>query len=207
MKKITLCSGSKCCPEAIIDNETIVIRDDDGGETVLVLRIIVLEVDDPPVIAPVPDIEVQSGERKTMDLQVIDEEGRPLVYGSNISLVYFEKEGTMIINGSSDFLGINSVRIFVSDGLNTVYTTFNVTVTGEDDDGSSSRDDRLQYILGGAGLALAFFALLFLGFVLLRRSEVDDEVMSEFEDADDLYAQDMETLESEYGMETDLEEE
>jgi hypothetical protein len=35
MKKITLCSGSKCCPEAIIDNETIVIRDDDGGEVKL----------------------------------------------------------------------------------------------------------------------------------------------------------------------------
>ena len=35
MKKITLCSGSKCCPEEIIDNETIVIRDDDGGEVKL----------------------------------------------------------------------------------------------------------------------------------------------------------------------------
>lgn len=35
MKKITLCSGSKCCPEAIIDNETIVICDDDGGKVTL----------------------------------------------------------------------------------------------------------------------------------------------------------------------------
>ncbi len=35
MKKITLCSGSKCCPEVVIDNETIVIRDDNGGEVTL----------------------------------------------------------------------------------------------------------------------------------------------------------------------------
>ena len=35
MKKITLCSGSKCCPEAVIDNDNIVIRDDNGGEVTL----------------------------------------------------------------------------------------------------------------------------------------------------------------------------
>jgi hypothetical protein len=35
MKKVTLCSGSKCCPEAIIDKENVTIRDDDGNEVKL----------------------------------------------------------------------------------------------------------------------------------------------------------------------------
>ncbi|MFA4947378.1 MAG: hypothetical protein WC674_02580 [Candidatus Krumholzibacteriia bacterium] len=31
MKKVVLCSGSKCCPEALIDGDLITIKDDDGG--------------------------------------------------------------------------------------------------------------------------------------------------------------------------------
>jgi hypothetical protein len=31
MKKVVLCSGSKCCPEALIDGDKITIKDDDGG--------------------------------------------------------------------------------------------------------------------------------------------------------------------------------
>jgi hypothetical protein len=35
MKKVVLCSGSKCCPEALIDGDAITIRDDDGGQVTL----------------------------------------------------------------------------------------------------------------------------------------------------------------------------
>ena len=35
MKKVVLCSGSKCCPEALIDGNVITIRDDDGGRVTL----------------------------------------------------------------------------------------------------------------------------------------------------------------------------
>ncbi len=35
MKKVVLCSGSKCCPEALIDGDKVVIRDDDGGTVTL----------------------------------------------------------------------------------------------------------------------------------------------------------------------------
>ncbi len=31
MKKVVLCSGSKCCPEATIDGDLVKITDDDGG--------------------------------------------------------------------------------------------------------------------------------------------------------------------------------
>jgi hypothetical protein len=35
VKKVVLCSGSKCCPEALINGDTITIKDDDGGTVVL----------------------------------------------------------------------------------------------------------------------------------------------------------------------------
>lgn len=35
MKKFKLCSEGKCCPEAIVDKDTVVITDDDGGKVKL----------------------------------------------------------------------------------------------------------------------------------------------------------------------------
>lgn len=35
MKKVTLCSGSKCCPEALIDGNKVTIKDDDGNMVTL----------------------------------------------------------------------------------------------------------------------------------------------------------------------------
>lgn len=35
MKKIVLCSSSKCCPEALIDGDIVRITDDDGGKVTL----------------------------------------------------------------------------------------------------------------------------------------------------------------------------
>jgi hypothetical protein len=35
MKRVTLCSGSKCCPEALIDKDDVTIRDDEGNEVKL----------------------------------------------------------------------------------------------------------------------------------------------------------------------------
>jgi len=35
MKKFTLCSEGKCCPEVVVDNETVHITDDDGGRVKL----------------------------------------------------------------------------------------------------------------------------------------------------------------------------
>ncbi len=38
MKKVTLCSGGKCCPEAFIEEGNITIRDDDGNEVKLTME-------------------------------------------------------------------------------------------------------------------------------------------------------------------------
>jgi hypothetical protein len=35
MKKVVLCSGSKCCPEAIINGNVITVTDDNGGTVTL----------------------------------------------------------------------------------------------------------------------------------------------------------------------------
>jgi hypothetical protein len=182
----------------------ITLLDNEGGESVLLLRITVIEVNDPPTVLPVSDIEVMVGEKKSFKLNAYDEEGRTLEFGSNVSLVWIDEDANVHINASSEYIGINPVKVYVSDGLNTVYLTFNITVRPEGDGSNSTgKDDRLQYILGGAGMALAIIAILFLGFIFLRRSEVDDEVMLELEDADKLYDRDMGALEEEYGSETE----
>lgn len=35
MKKFNLCSEGKCCPEVVVDNDTVVVTDDDGGQVKL----------------------------------------------------------------------------------------------------------------------------------------------------------------------------
>ena len=35
MKKFWLCSEGKCCPEVVVDKDTVVITDDDGGKVKL----------------------------------------------------------------------------------------------------------------------------------------------------------------------------
>jgi RAB protein geranylgeranyltransferase component A len=35
MKKVVLCSGSKCCPEALINGNMITITDDEGNKVTL----------------------------------------------------------------------------------------------------------------------------------------------------------------------------
>lgn len=45
MKKIVLCSGSKCCPEALIDGDVITITDDDGGKVTLTREQLAILVD------------------------------------------------------------------------------------------------------------------------------------------------------------------
>lgn len=35
MKKVVLCSGSKCCPEALINGNMITITDDEGAKVTL----------------------------------------------------------------------------------------------------------------------------------------------------------------------------
>ena len=70
-----------------------------------------------------------------------------------------------------------------------------VTIEGEKDDrGGSGREIDVQAVFGGLGIAIAAMALLFLLFVFLRRTPLDERVMMELEEAQDLYEEDMASI-------------
>ncbi len=189
-------------------DHTVKVKDTDGGSTTLVLRITVIEVNDPPTIGQLSDTDILVGEQKNFQLEVFDEEGEILTFGSSRLFVWIDEDGMLFINGSSEHQGTNNVKVFVSDGLNTMYMTFNVTVKGETGgSGLSDKGDLLKYSLGGAGIALAIILLLFLGFLYLKRTGADEQVRSELEEADDLYDEDMDAMDDEYEDDDDLEEE
>ncbi|MGA1819396.1 MAG: C25 family cysteine peptidase [Thermoplasmatota archaeon] len=181
------------------DNEfQVIIRDDAGAESVLLLRIDVVGVNDPPSAQPVQDVTLDEGATARVVLNVTDEEGDPLSFGSNTPIIWFDTDGSVQINGSSEHIGVNDVRIAISDGVNTIYVKFNVTIVGGGGkDGNGSSLD-VQTVMGGIGIAVAVIALLFLGLMLIRKSPVDEQVMMELEGADELYEEDIASLVEEY---------
>jgi len=184
----------------------ISIKDDEGAESILLLRINVVGVNDPPMVQGIQDMTIEVGMSKVIQLNVTDEEGDPLTFGANSPIIWFGSDGSINVNGSSDHVGTNNVRIAVSDGVNTVYVLFNVTIVGEGGgkDGEGKSYD-VQTIMGGIGIAIAVIALLFLGLMLLRKTPVNEEVVMELEGADELYEEDIESILDEY--DADLEDE
>ncbi|MGA1848301.1 MAG: hypothetical protein ACMUHB_03075, partial [Thermoplasmatota archaeon] len=174
------------------------IRDSGGGMTPVILRATVIEVNDPPVAGPISDAIAVAGVPSRFLLDVEDEEGAALDYGSSSSIVTVDANGWVHINASSSYIGDHQIRISISDGLNTIYVGFNLTVTegagGDDDDDSGL----FQYILGGLGVGLAIVAILFLGLLFLRRNDTEEWVQEELEQADEMYEEDMESAEGEY---------
>ncbi|MGA1866309.1 MAG: hypothetical protein ACMUFK_02445, partial [Thermoplasmatota archaeon] len=174
---------------------TLFIRDTEGAESALLLRIVVIGIDDPPHFLDVPDVTLLVGETWSFQLNVSDEEGGTLSFGSNSSFVWVEEDGVLHVNGSQEFLGLNHVRVSISDGVNTVYILFNVSIIGEGPDGNGSDSNiDIQSILGGIGIAIALISLLFLLFFFLRRSAADRQVVMELEEADAAYDSDLASL-------------
>ncbi|MBN1389107.1 MAG: hypothetical protein JXA22_00535 [Candidatus Thermoplasmatota archaeon] len=175
-----------------INDLELIIRDAEGERSFLTLRITVIGVNDPPEVQEVPDVTLNVGEIRVIRINVTDEEGDPLAFGSNSSIVWVGEDGFLHINGSSEDTGLNHVRVSISDGVNTVYLVFKVNIIGdiEDENGSDSKVD-LQMILGGIGIAIALIALLFLLFVFLRRTPADPQVVMELEGSEALYDEDI----------------
>jgi hypothetical protein len=174
------------------------IHDSGGGMTPVILRVTVIEVNDPPLAGPISDFTAEAGVPSKFMLEVDDEEGAIMEYGSSSSLVIVDPDGWVHVNATSSYIGVHQIRISVSDGLNTIYIDFNLTVVegeGDDDDGD---EGLIQYILGGLGIGLAIVALLFLGLLFLRRNGTEEWVQEELEQADELYEDDMRSAEDGY---------
>ncbi|MBN1539608.1 MAG: hypothetical protein JW939_05640 [Candidatus Thermoplasmatota archaeon] len=177
---------------------TLYIRDIEGARSSLLLRIVVIGIDDPPQYRDVPDVTLLAGDTWSFQLNVSDEEGAALAFSSNSSFVWVGEDGVLHVNGSQEFPGLNHIRVSISDGVNTIYILFNVSIIGEVPDGDEPESDiDIQAILGGTGIAIALISLLFLLFIFLRRSPADRQVVMELEGADAAYDGDMASLDGE----------
>ncbi len=169
------------------EDHMITADDGHGGLTELVLRILVVEMNDPPVVASIGDISLKAGESRSLDLSIEDEEGGPFIITSNNPMVTQKGERGIYVNGSEDRVGRNPVRLTVSDGVNSVVVQFNVTVMSDvDGGGNESSELDPQLILAAVGIALLVFSLLFILFFFLKRSPADEKVREEKEEADNL---------------------
>ncbi len=171
--------------DAGTEDHIITADDGHGGRTELVLRILVVEMNDPPVVGPIDDISLMAGESRSLDLSIEDEEGGPFIITSSDPMVTQKGDRGIYVNGSAERLGKNLVRLTVSDGVNSVLLQFNVTVTSDaDGDGNESSSLDPQLILAGVGIALIVFSALLILFFFLRRSTADKKVRAEKEGAD-----------------------
>ena len=162
-------------------------NDGNGGVSILHITVEVIEVNEGPYVEPLPDITCTVGEMLTFRVIATDEEGGNLTYSSDVPFITFGSDGGGAINATRGTEGTILVTIEVRDGTNSRYVLFNLTVLpeGEGGDGKGSFD--LQPIMAAGGIALALFALLFVGFKAMRRNEEDNGVEEERRSADDLY--------------------
>ena len=172
-------------------DHTVSVSDAQGGETVFILRVTVMEVNDPPVLGRIPDIVLTVGETDRFKVNVSDEEGGSLVLTADLSFVRFDEDGYCHLNGSADHIGVNLVTIEVFDGLNSVYGSFNVTIEEADGGDDGYDKDVLQIVMAAAGLALVLFGLLLLVFVLIRRKAGARKAEEEALEADAMYLDDI----------------
>jgi len=175
---------------------TITVEDGKGGVDTVVLQANILEVNEPPVIEPIPeDYEIGKGDMKTILISYTDEEGDGISISSSHSFIIVSDDRIDIM-WDGERPGTHQVTLEISDGVNTVYVTFNVTILEEDKDedkkGIGSLDTSTMAVITILAVVLI---ILFLVFFMMRGSKTDRKVRSELGEADDMYNEDMDDLE------------
>ena len=165
----------------------IFASDGNGGVSLLQITVEVIEVNEGPYIEPLPDISCTVGKLLTFQVIASDEEGDNLTYSSDVPFVTLEADGSGMINATHGTEGTLLVTIEVRDGTNSRYVSFNLTVISEGIGGDGKGSFDLQPIMAAGGIALALFALLFVGFKAMRKNGENDGVEEERRMADALY--------------------
>ena len=165
----------------------IFASDGNGGVSLLQITVEVIEVNEGPYIEPLPDISCTVGKLLTFQVIASDEEGDNLTYSSDVPFVTLEADGSGMINATHGTEGTLLVTIEVRDGTNSRYVSFNLTVISEGIGGDGKGSFDLQPIMAAGGVALALFALLFVGFKAMRKNGENDGVEEERRMADALY--------------------
>lgn len=176
---------------------TITVTDPYGGSTSADLVIEVLPNNDPPVIVGLEDIVVEYESIVKRSIQVEDEEGDPISILPSHGFVDILRNELIVIEWEEGHDGPINVTLEISDGVNTIYAYF--TVEFEEPPGNSGdvdgRSIELETLMIGAGIAIAFFTLLFLLFTIARKNHTSNRVDEERAAADALYIEDMDSIE------------
>ncbi|HHD16718.1 MAG TPA: hypothetical protein ENK47_08420 [Euryarchaeota archaeon] len=183
---------------------TITVSDTEGASTSIIIAIEVIQRNDPPVVEGVVNITLDPGSRRTIEIWLTDEEGDEMTVLFDRPFVLIEENGGKVESGTleitfvwnSAYIGENPVTMEVSDGVNTVSVPFMVTMhegsTGSGDNESGPDSDALMAVIG---VVLGIMAALFISFLLMRRAAVSRKVREELAAADELYENDMRSLE------------
>jgi hypothetical protein len=178
-----------------IEEWTLSVKDQEGGETLVIIQVEVAERNDPPTIEPVQDIILEYGEEKSITLSIRDEESSTLAVTTSHPFAVIGRESELILKWNENWIGTTHVTIDVSDGVNTVSTKVNVTmlepVRGEEED----RGLQFNHILVAAGAAVAVIIILALVFLMIRNSAASRRVEEEKASADDLYEEKLRDIE------------
>ncbi|MFW3146863.1 MAG: C25 family cysteine peptidase [Thermoplasmatota archaeon] len=172
--------------------------DEGGAYAEMTLVITIAEVNEPPVVAPVPDMEIEAGRSATFKLNVTDEEDDTLSFSSNSAMLRFDDDGTVHIDASGIPGGIYPIRISIFDGLHSTNVQFNLTVLDAGDGGKDNGEIDLGSIAVGIAIAVGVISVLVVIFLMFRRKDVDEMVREELDEADQLYYEDMEALDLEF---------
>ncbi|MEA3557913.1 MAG: C25 family cysteine peptidase [Candidatus Thermoplasmatota archaeon] len=168
------------------------VRDDRGASVDMVLVITVAEVNDPPVAEPLEDISLNSTDKYEFQILVTDEEGDNISYRSSSRIVIIDPDGMGQLNLTEQDVGVNNVRISISDGINTIHLSFNVTVNAVKGDLEEKDGPEIWSLIMVAVVSAGIFLFLLGGFIFLRRTRADSVVLSEMKAVDEIYRNDME---------------
>jgi len=138
------------------------------------IKVLVVPVNDPPILAPLPDQEGEEGAMWKLDLipylEDIDDNVTTLSIwavlpnGSNVDIVVAGTE--LVFFGTGDFQGM--VTIFVSDGDDVVSRDINVTVTPLEDTKITPTEDSMAMYLLIILIAVIVLVLIILLLVFKR---------------------------------------
>jgi hypothetical protein len=171
------------------------VSDGRGGESVITLAIEISERNDPPTIQPIDDVSLNENQEVTFDLVTFDEEGADLEFTTSHPFATVRSDDTLVLKWDERWIGLTNVKLDVTDGINTVSITLNVTMLEPEIDDTDRDVIEIEAIIAVLGITLVVIAILGAIFIAMGRNRISRQVEKEKLSADEMYERKMNSLE------------